>query len=703
MEDEKASSQENKSDERQLHQPYQPTPLSLPTTSFTSAEAADDQFRVHSIPAGPDNVILSFVVSFLLEGGLTEKSVTRALRKIYNGGEVPKAFNQYVAKHGKSTDQIAHLQADEAMTAITASLRETMIRKHMVVANASVEEQLKALAQYSSRAIRVMQLVGGVVKGQVLWEWNLSALAASAPLAVFLCCERPSSGNFSTNGDDIEFFAVENTQAHAEQPERSTGGRCDFTAHTKDQLAKRVGYLCSRCYRSLLGPKDEHIQGSLTPARLPLALGDCAHIYDASNNSENKVSKHAIRPRPHAWTDEQVKAFDNGIYLCKNCHKLVDEQPGLYTVAQLLNMKKKAECWALYRLNRDIYWAPQGDQIADVERMMGGQNDVVVNASSGPVIPLPPFSFAPSSPTALVNKEQKLPLNQPTTLTAAVMVSLPPIESPIPLSPLPSGRTSTQDRLLELRSAHAVEELSSLIVDVEDMHYPTAEQLRRVWRKYLGNEYLPAVQQKLSIYLMAFTARGGEVVTFSDELGLEVLEAADSFASHRWDHYEKVDFGEENDYVWNLLDIEEIAQRADQPLPFHLAAKAECIGAGAVVALGFAYDSFKWSNLRFLSTALVTLRTCFQQVEQYKEEFGAPVTDGLKAWIMRHFDDVERLSTRLDSRFRNYVQRMREYAQLGRAESDSVEAAILQMRKVQYLRTNADGKKSMEDFEFTLL
>lgn len=100
----------------------------------------------------------------------------------------------------------------------------------------------------------------------------------------------------------------------------------EFTLATKRLLAKRVNYLCSLCGCQTTGPK--------TGSDKAITLGDAAHIHSASPNG----------PRPSlSLTREQLRAPDNGIWLCVNHARLVDADESRYTVEELRALREKAE------------------------------------------------------------------------------------------------------------------------------------------------------------------------------------------------------------------------------------------------------------------------------------------------------------------------------------------------------------------------
>jgi hypothetical protein len=108
--------------------------------------------------------------------------------------------------------------------------------------------------------------------------------------------------------------------------------RDDFSKQTLDALAKRVGVRCSNpgCRKLTTGPR--------TDSDLIVNIGVGAHITAASRNGP--------RFAPSLSSAER-QASDNGIWLCQNCAKLVDNDPTRYTVELLRNWKQRAEATAL--------------------------------------------------------------------------------------------------------------------------------------------------------------------------------------------------------------------------------------------------------------------------------------------------------------------------------------------------------------------
>src|SRR5262245_10988469 len=95
----------------------------------------------------------------------------------------------------------------------------------------------------------------------------------------------------------------------------------DFTEPTKDELAKRVAGRCSRpqCRAQTSGPR--------TNPDKSVNIGVAAHITAASKGGPRYDKR---------LSSEERKAAANGIWLCQNCAKLIDNDPDCYTVDLLL-------------------------------------------------------------------------------------------------------------------------------------------------------------------------------------------------------------------------------------------------------------------------------------------------------------------------------------------------------------------------------
>ena len=108
--------------------------------------------------------------------------------------------------------------------------------------------------------------------------------------------------------------------------------RDDFTQQTVDILAKRVGVRCSNpsCRKLTTGPRTD-----LTRI---INIGVAAHITAASPNGPRFAP---------TLTPDRRGSPQNGIWLCQNCAKLVDNDSHKYTVELLQEWKQRAEVAAL--------------------------------------------------------------------------------------------------------------------------------------------------------------------------------------------------------------------------------------------------------------------------------------------------------------------------------------------------------------------
>ena len=104
--------------------------------------------------------------------------------------------------------------------------------------------------------------------------------------------------------------------------------RDEFSNRTKELLARRVGFQCSRpgCEQRTSGPQ-------MDPSKA-VNLGVAAHVRAASPGG----------PRYDAdRTSEMRSSPDNGVWLCYSCSKLVDSDVSRYSVQVLQEWKRSAE------------------------------------------------------------------------------------------------------------------------------------------------------------------------------------------------------------------------------------------------------------------------------------------------------------------------------------------------------------------------
>jgi hypothetical protein len=111
--------------------------------------------------------------------------------------------------------------------------------------------------------------------------------------------------------------------------------RSDFPESVVKVLGEQVALVCSnpRCRVSTSGPGKDSEHST--------KIGQGAHIYAAA--------KDGPRPAPPGMTADEVKSARNGVYLCLDCHKTVDDDEARYTVAVLRRWKAEAEEYAASR------------------------------------------------------------------------------------------------------------------------------------------------------------------------------------------------------------------------------------------------------------------------------------------------------------------------------------------------------------------
>lgn len=119
--------------------------------------------------------------------------------------------------------------------------------------------------------------------------------------------------------------------------------RDDFSADAKRVLANRVGQRCSNpeCRALTTGPQVE-------PSK-SVNIGVAAHITAASAGGPRFDSR---------LSSAQRAGVENGIWLCQNCAKRVDNDPGRYTREVLITWRKDAEQDAHVNLGRTRTGSP---------------------------------------------------------------------------------------------------------------------------------------------------------------------------------------------------------------------------------------------------------------------------------------------------------------------------------------------------------
>ena len=112
--------------------------------------------------------------------------------------------------------------------------------------------------------------------------------------------------------------------------------RDEFSQATKDELAKRAGYICSYpgCHRLTVGPSSDRVSGVTL-------VGVAAHITAASDKG----------PRyDETLSPDERKSERNGIWVCSNHGKFIDDNPSRCTIPEIQRWKKQHEEWIFARV-----------------------------------------------------------------------------------------------------------------------------------------------------------------------------------------------------------------------------------------------------------------------------------------------------------------------------------------------------------------
>jgi hypothetical protein len=141
--------------------------------------------------------------------------------------------------------------------------------------------------------------------------------------------------------------------------------RDEFTKSVKKILAERVGVRCSNpdCRRSTSGPGSDPTES--------VNIGVAAHITAAAPGGP--------RYNPDLSSEER-KSPENGIWLCQNCAKLIDNDPEKFTEELLLGWKSSAETLALQRIQGI---PPAGNESASLLILSGHLDRLARRVSSG--------------------------------------------------------------------------------------------------------------------------------------------------------------------------------------------------------------------------------------------------------------------------------------------------------------------------------
>ena len=123
--------------------------------------------------------------------------------------------------------------------------------------------------------------------------------------------------------------------------------RDDFSIQTKDLLSKKVGMKCSNpnCRKVTCAANSN--------SKKYTNIGVASHICAASKGGPRYES---------GMSSEERKSFENGIWLCQSCSKLIDSDIGIYTKDLLFTWKNIAEQYAMVEIQTTV---PPKDYLED--------------------------------------------------------------------------------------------------------------------------------------------------------------------------------------------------------------------------------------------------------------------------------------------------------------------------------------------------
>lgn len=130
----------------------------------------------------------------------------------------------------------------------------------------------------------------------------------------------------------------------------NSSNRDDFSAAIKRSLAERAGFLCTNpdCCASTSGPQATDSKS--------VNIGVAAHITAAAKGG----------PRYDSTLDASERSgITNGVWLCQNCAKLIDNDPLKYFAKLLHEWKMMAEKEASMRLGKTASMVEKENEIID--------------------------------------------------------------------------------------------------------------------------------------------------------------------------------------------------------------------------------------------------------------------------------------------------------------------------------------------------
>lgn len=102
-------------------------------------------------------------------------------------------------------------------------------------------------------------------------------------------------------------------------------------------LCLKSGNRCAICHKGLIDDNRDEDKHSI--------IGEGAHI---------KGEKQGWSRYDPNMTDKERNCYDNLILVCRNCHKIIDDQPDTYSVEKLHETKLNHETWIIDSTKKEI-------------------------------------------------------------------------------------------------------------------------------------------------------------------------------------------------------------------------------------------------------------------------------------------------------------------------------------------------------------
>ncbi len=119
---------------------------------------------------------------------------------------------------------------------------------------------------------------------------------------------------------------MRNASVRSQRPRLNRDNR-EFSLDVKRDLAERVAYMCSNPFCRNLTIKPS------AASNKAVRSGKACHIHSAGKGPRYEPG----------MTDEQCRAFENGIWTCDKCAREIDDNESKYEAGELRRWKKEAE------------------------------------------------------------------------------------------------------------------------------------------------------------------------------------------------------------------------------------------------------------------------------------------------------------------------------------------------------------------------